>query len=464
MARLIDRHLVQRDSQDGVALLPVLRQLIYDDQPAEDRERAHLDAAQIRAERGEHTATAYHLQQADEPEAAVTYWFPVRQAEINRGEAGAARAIFSQISQRRLNNKRRKELRLLRAELYELTGEPDKVIEELEDERWASDEEESIDAALLWGKALDVQGRSEAASEQQKAGIKTATRLMEKLTRIYMQRSLSALHERDLTDAWRDVDMASHYVELMKGTLHEKAGNYTTAHLHHVLAQEIAIKLDFRSGIAKAAHRLANVALRLFQFQEALAWYDEAMEIYEHMGDRVSAEVVRSGIATVYMDSKQYQLAIEPARRALSFFERMQDPFWIALNATNLAESYYELGQFSEADTYAQNVLTQEEPHLYPYALFTLGRVAQAQQEPDIANVYFEQSAAIAEQSEDVHLLAYVLEEQSRFFLGQDRKEDACLAARRAMSLFEAQRVDAKIADVKALMESIDALASKNDA
>ncbi|MEZ4557046.1 MAG: hypothetical protein R2851_21095 [Caldilineaceae bacterium] len=78
-----------------------VREVIYADLPVEMQEELHQQAAQIRAARGEYTAAAYHLHRRSD-DAAVELWYSQRTPEINRGRGGAALAVFSQISQRRL--------------------------------------------------------------------------------------------------------------------------------------------------------------------------------------------------------------------------------------------------------------------------------------------------------------------------------------------------------------------------
>ena len=69
LTQLIERRLVQEDGQGGVALLPALREVIYTELPVDEQEELHSQAAQIRAERGEYTAAAYHLQRAGQPDS-----------------------------------------------------------------------------------------------------------------------------------------------------------------------------------------------------------------------------------------------------------------------------------------------------------------------------------------------------------------------------------------------------------
>ncbi len=445
---LAQRRLVHLDARGGVTILPALRELVYSDQAIEDRERNHLVAADIRAERGDYTAAAYHLAQAGQTDGAVALWYANRQAEINRGQAGAALLIFTNISQWRLPAKRRKELLLMRSELYQLTGEPEKVIEELADEAWPPDEEESVDAALLLGKALETTGAIDASRQQYTLGIAVATQLLDKLARITIERSLSYLHERNLAAAWYDVWLARHHVDLMQGAIYEQSGSLDEAWTHYEAALELAHRVDYRPGIARAHLHMGTIAMRKLDVERSIDHYTRSMAAYEELGDRVRREITRSGMATAHMQAQQYLLALEPAQVALKFFERMKDSFWIALNASNLAEAYVELANLPLAEEYAQRALMEEEPHSHPYALFSLGRIRLLQTRPDEALFHLRQAQAIAEQNEDQYLLAYVWEELGAFFADQDDVASARDAFTRALKGFEQLGIDAKAEEV----------------
>ena len=105
-----------------------------------------------------------------------------------------------------------------------------------------------------------------------------------------------------------------------------------------------------------------------------------------------------------------------PALRALAFFAARKNSYWIAQNTSNLATVYFEMGDFAQAQHYAERTLEQEEPQSYPYALFTLGQVRRAQARWDEAAVYFAHVRQIAQQNEDNFLLAQLEAEMSAHF------------------------------------------------
>jgi tetratricopeptide (TPR) repeat protein len=454
---LIERRLVLADAHGGVALLPALRQVIYDELPLETREHYHLQAATSRAERGEYTAAAYHLQQGDQPDAAVTLWYANRAGEINRGQAGAALGIFEQISLRRLPAKSQTILRLLRSELYQLTGEPEKVIETLGGVTWPAQAETSVDAALLLGKALDQQGRADAALATYGRGLETAAGLLNKMVQLHVQRSLTYLHERTMSEAWREVQIARYVAENMLGTMHEQSGQLDAAREHYEAALAMAQASQYLVGVAKTYHNLGNLAVRKVEVEQAITYYNQAMSTHQQLGDRFSIEIARSGLAAAYLQAARYQETMPPARQALTFFQAMGDSFWIALNASNLAEAATALGELAEAESYAQLVLTQEQPHSHPYALFTLGRVREQQQRMTEAELYLRQARQVAEMNGDRYLLAYVWEA-----LGQVYQTTGNFPAARAMfeqahEAFQTLRIANKVTALAGLISTLDA-------
>jgi tetratricopeptide (TPR) repeat protein len=456
LAQLLARRLLIADQQGGVALLPALREVIYDDLPVELREHYHAQAAAIRTERGEYTAAAHHLHLADQPAAAVALWYAHRDEEINRGQAGSALALFEAISLRRLDAKAQKALLLIRGTLYQLMGEPDKVILTLEPVAWASQDEEQLDAALLLGKALERNGRSDAALATYGAALRTTT-LLAKSVELHFQRGLLYLHDRDLHQAWQEAHQARYLAESIAGAVHEQSGDFTAARSHYTIALTIAQERNDQANVAQIYLNLGNIAMRQQAIDTAIDHYNQAMTIQQAIGDRVAVEMARSLVVTAYMQAARYQEALPPAHAALRFFQAMGHSYWTAINASNLAEIYTELGQLGEAETQALFVLEQEEPHSHPYALFTLGRVRQRQARLTEAELYLDQASTVANMNGDRFLLAYCWEELGKLHQEQAKIATAVPFLRQAQSAFEQLGIANKADEVAARLRTVDA-------
>ncbi|MEM7801254.1 MAG: hypothetical protein AAF633_18825, partial [Chloroflexota bacterium] len=95
---LFTHNLIYRDGAGGLYLLPMLRDILYQELTIEQRERLHRDAAMMYGMRGEPTEAAFHFWKADQPEEALAIWFPLRRQEAERGNGPAALNIFNEIS------------------------------------------------------------------------------------------------------------------------------------------------------------------------------------------------------------------------------------------------------------------------------------------------------------------------------------------------------------------------------
>ena len=464
LAQLCQRELVRRDEQGGVFLLPALREIVYDDLEVEIQEEHHLRAARIRAERGEYTAGAYHLQRADQPEAAVELWFPSRADEIGRGQARAALAIFAHISQRRLSPRRRKELLLLRSELNELAGAPERVIDELAQAAWPLNEPATPEAMSRLGGALEAQGEAEAALETYQEGLDAVATLLRQAGQLHVQRSLTQLRQREMQQAWREAHLARFQAETMVGVVYDQRGDYATAHTHYTTALAIAEETVYLAGVAQSHHYLAMLAGRQLAMERALPHFEQAIAFYEHVGDRVNREIVRGNLASAYIQSRRFPEALAPAGLALHFFQAMGNPFRTAQNASNLAEAHAELGNLDQAEHYAELVLQQEEPHSHPYALYTLGTVHLRRGDRQRAAAYYEQSRKVAAQNDDVYLQAFAWRALGEVYQQTGEIAQATAAFTQSLELFQALNIDEEARQTEQLLGQCDAKHNKDEA
>lgn len=445
LARLMARRLVQTDGQGGVTLLPALREVVYTEMPVQRQEELHGQAAQVRAERGEYTAAAYHLLRAGQAETAVELWYPQRSYEIQRGQAGAALAVFAQISQRRLKPPRRKELLLLRSELLGLMGEPARVIDELGQADWPPDDPATPEAMLRLGQAQEAQGQSGLALDLYAAGLDAVNRLLGQGAQLHVQRSYTHLRQREMQTAWREANLARFHAETMLGVVQDQRGDYATAQQHYLTALDIAQEADYAAGVAQTYHYLAMLAGRRQEMDEALAYFEQAMTFYERIGDRVQREYVRGNLASAFIQARRFAEALIPAETALRFFLAMGNPFRTAQNASNLAEAHAELGNLDQAQHYAELVLQQEEPHSHPYALYTLGTVYKARRDWAHAALHYDYSRQMAEANDDTYLLAFAWRALGEVYLAQQQGAQADAALAQALDLFRQLQIDEEV-------------------
>jgi len=447
---IVERRLASLDGQGGVELLPVFRSHIYDELSADRREQLHLEAAEIRATHGQYTAAAYHYWRGNRNAKAIQVWYPHQSTELLRGQGDAAFAVFSKISQHGLSKSDGKALALIQAELYKLQGELAQGRAILEAQDWSEDSETSVRARTLHGQFLDALGFPDAAHRSYGEGLATATRLLGQLVTLHRQRSLLHVRQKEMQLAWREARLAECQIHNLRGVLEYQSGRYQDAQIAFQSALILADSLDDVANMAAAERGLANLYGRQQNRAKAEEHAHRALEHFQRVGDRFGAAVVYNNLASIYLDTQQYEPAAKWAAQALAASKAY--PYYAAIAATNLAEAYFELGELAQAQHYAYKVLNQEERQPYPYAMFTLGRIKARQGTVADAQKYFTEAARIGEANGDHFITAYAQRELGAVqqMVGEEQAARQTLQA--ALAFFEAAGIAQEAEKIRQLL------------
>lgn len=455
LSQLTDRHITFFDTAGGVTLLPLYRDLIYDDRqrlPAELVDTCHLQAAVWRAERAEITAAARHLIAAGEVETAVDLWFDQRQREIQRGQGPTALHQFAQLSQRRLNVESGEKLGLIRAELYQLLGQPEEGLRELNSQSWQTSDTRQIEANRLKGKLQFETGAVDAALSTYDQSFLHVSRLVREQAHLSHLRGQVFMRERNLDQAWHAALEAHYHARrLMAGVLDEK-GSFQAALDHYLASKAIAEQLNDPAILARIQYDLAIVHARQGEHEAALAYAQAARQTYQQMGDRFSQEKLNSFLAALYLNMKAFDQVVAIGEPTLRYFERAKLDYWVSVTAHNLAEAQYELQNYDEAEKRARQVLAQEELHSYPYGLYTMGLIMLAREKVADAAVWLEQALKVAERNQDTYLEAYVWRSIGQVENESQQPAAAKDAFQKAIELFTEMGIEAEVSKTAALM------------
>lgn len=458
LERVRARHLLQRDVRGGLTLLPAFRALLLADWqrfPAAKREECHLLAADMRLVRGEYTAVAHHLIQAQEDTLAIQLWYPQRVLEIQRGFAAMAQTTFQKISARHLPDEEKQALALIRAELLRLMGNVDAGLQEIQSVKWPSSSELTIRAELLRGDFLNELGYAQQALTRYEDGIAVTLRLLNRLVRFRYQRGTVFVQQKELDAAWQEAQIAQHEAAFLQGMVFDEQGRYPEAIAAYEQATAFAEKLDHVAGLAQAHRALATVYGRNAQLEQAIEHTKTASHLFEQIGDRLNQERVNSTLVAAYFQAGQFAQAIAAAEPTVAYFETMGIQFWTAVTASTLAEAYFEVGELDKARETAEKVMRLEETQTFPYALYTLGLIAKAEEMWSQAENYFQQSQQIAQENGDRFMAAYAWRALGDVQLAASQPDKATDSWQQALSLFESLQLDQEIEITKCAMEQI---------
>jgi tetratricopeptide (TPR) repeat protein len=448
LGSLIDRRLVKADAAGGVGLLPFIRDLVREALPPEQRRRLQGQAAFIRAQRGDYTAAAYHYWQADDSDAAVQVWFAHQDGEILAGQAGAADEVFRQIEPARLNDSRRGQLQVIRNRLALLAGEAERALEGMESFHWEVDDETTATAIGQWGYANELLGQSEQALNHFDQAIAMLSRVISEIATWHMRRGLLYTEQIDLQTARRETQLARADIERLQGVIDYMAGVFEPAQVHFKSSLQNAEAAADRDRIAKAHYMLAMLAGRQGRIDDARVHAETAMSHFAAIGDRLQLEGMRAELAGMYLNVRQFEAVIEPAERALAFFERIKHQRWISAICNNLAEAYLETGRLDQARQHALRVLQLEIPRSRPYALYTLGHIHDREGHTTYAEVSFGEGIAVAQTNDDRFIQAYLARALGAL-LAREGRPDGMANLEAALKLFSEMGLQHEVAETE---------------
>lgn len=133
----------------------------------------------------------------------------------------------------------------------------------------------------------------------------------------------------------------------------------------------------------------------------------------------------------------RHHAAIGAAQEALTLFQRLGEPAGRAVAAQNLAEAYLALQDLVMAETYARQVIAENDSLTLPDGLRVLGEVKLEQDDTTGAEHFFQESLNAARHNDDVFLEAYALRSLGKVYLVSNLSAEATRVLNRAIELFE---------------------------
>ena len=443
---LLIARLLQEDGKGGVAIVPAFREVIYSRYVIDPTLRAnlHIAAAEIRREVAEYTAAAYHYWQADRIADAVRVWFPQMAYELQRGQASVAWNIFRQIPPHRLSAATQASaLALIQGELSWLQADLPGGLARLQAIQWDGSSELTLRAKALQADFQDALGYPEAAVESYSAAINLIGRLVHQASTMLFQRGrIQRTQQKELTAA----DYQMHLIEFewrrMQGVLHEANGRYREATIAYQTGLAIASNLDELEKVAWAETSLARLlGIYLQRTDEAEHHLRRAITIYQQRGDVINQARTQANLTNLLHTAHNYHGAIATGVPAYQSLRTFQDTRNAAALGATLAEAYFEVGDFDNAQRYAQQVLEDlEDRHAYPYVLYTLGRIKKQHRDTwHAAQRDLEDARRIAKDNRDPFILAYLHQELGQLYFDKTDYPNARQEWESALALFEQQ-------------------------
>ncbi len=403
--RLSELNLVDRDARQCLSIPAALRDGLYRRLPDDVRAALHLEAAHSCADRGVFTQAAHHFALGRKPELAVWTWYAHHDAETRQGMAQAAARIFEHLRPAQFEDERdRRALALIRAQLRSYAGAHEEGLEALDAEHWPARGSSSIRARVLRSRLLAMRGDVDGALAEYRAGLESLDAAdAPQPVNLRVELAEHLLHRsRDPLAAKNQTLRAKHDVELMLGRIASDLGNLEGALDHLRAAAAASVESGDHVRQAKASEVMGLLEIRRLNIDAAVRHLEDASRHFEAYGNVVCAVgVTKTNISYAYLLARRFREAVQPAAEAVAFFEPMRQPYWLALNEANLAEAHACLGELDQAELYVVRAQRHEEPAVQPYCLYVLGHIRRVQCRFEEAERQCQHAVASAEDARD---------------------------------------------------------------
>lgn len=446
--QLIAWRLVQADGGGGVALLPALRETIYNHLlEADARESLHLEAAHLRAQYGQFTAAAHHALAGGDARGAfhllTTHW----ESEIDAGQAAAMLTLLQTLSPRLLPEAEQEALRLHRAELHKLLGRYDEARKGLQGAYWRI----PFLRAQAWrlaGDIAELRGESSLAQQAYAAGQATVEEWLVAGADFHRDLGYLYANEVDYARAGAEVLRLRYEAASLAGFIAERRGDLADAAAAYREAFTLAQAAGYLYGEANTHNNLGRIAAWRRQLEQAEEHLHRAIEFFHNTGRQNKATSATYNLALARRLAGHFADALAPAQAARYWFTQLGESFGVAVANQLLAEIHLGLGQLAEAEGFAQAVLAEEHTNSRPDALRTLGEIRRRQGHWKEAESLLRQSLALAQANEDQILQGYAWRALGELYLAQTDFARAREHFAHALHLFQALDMPAEIEQI----------------
>lgn len=433
---LLPRALIQLLPGGAISVLPIYQRSIQRLLSKEELKACHLNAAQVRAERGELTAAAYHYIAGGQTNFAIWQWYQHRQQEIDQGQGIVARQLFDSLSVATLDASEQEILALIRSELRLLIADYAGCKRAIDSTLWQTPALEQRSWQLM-GDVDVEQSQFDEAIRAYRKGIDSIVDARTEMIELYTRIGEANRRKPDLDAAWQATLMARYELEHLQGDIQYSLGNYAQAQEYCERALVLARQLNHVEGEGRTCNLLAGIFITLGDFEQAERYWREASRCYQQSGRRTWLAGVNMNRAIAFTESGNPDAALPLLENALQTYSEIQHVRGCAYTTQNLAEAYLALGQLDKADATIWRSIQEEEASLMPANFGVLAEIRLAQNNLSEAETFGLKSIDMAEQNQDPFNAAYAWRTLTQVYRRGKQPKKAAVAAKRARALFE---------------------------
>jgi len=158
--------------------------------------------------------------------------------------------------------------------------------------------------------------------------------------------SLLSLVKMDM----QDTNKANHLYQISREF--EISGDFEKGLIYGKEANELAVKLNFKKGIANANNSIGNMYRLTAEYPKALDHYRIALKMDEELKDKSGMGKRLSNMGIVYRNQGDYPKALDYYLKALKIDEELKDKGGMGKRLGNIGIIYHQQGDFPKALDY----------------------------------------------------------------------------------------------------------------
>lgn len=188
-------------------------------------------------------------------------------------------------------------------------------------------------------------------------------------------------------------------------------GNYSNALMHWKEAKTAFEKINDSSGLANILSNMGAVYYSQAKHTEAMALYLQSLKIAEELNDTMRMGTVLQNIGAIHSHKLNYERALEAYLKALTLFEAIE--YWqgFGLASDNISKIYTEDRQYDAALAYVQEALNKMPPSSSYYftLILSVGRLKLKTTGFDEGMKYLDSAYQIAMTSKNAFALSDII-------------------------------------------------------
>lgn len=170
------------------------------------------------------------------------------------------------------------------------------------------------------------------------------------------------------------------------GGWHNITGDWAQA--RECLQESVAIARDLQDehGLRSSLTNLGNVYYLLGDYPQAKAHYEEVLPLCQKVQDRASEAIIQCNLGALAEKAGDFATAEQCLQRGLALFSEANHFQAVVHASTMLGSVYREMKAFTRArqtlQTALRQALAKKVDYLVPVAIFEIGRLYQAEEQP----------------------------------------------------------------------------------